>query len=555
MQRAILRHPATATVAAIVAILMLVSGPQAEAQQGIGPDYVVRAGDVLQIYVYDESGLNASYRVGPSGYINIPLVGPVKVGGHTLSELQRLLRKKLMEVLRDPYVTVGVDESASSRQVTVTGFVTRTGTATLPMNSCVRDAVIHAGITERSNLSAVELRRDGQIHQTVDLSGLREARQVSEPVPLQWGDVVYVPRILERIAVLGEVKTPSVISLPVGERLTVLDAIKEVGGGFAPEADPTSARLLRKGSSQPISVDLHALIQEGDVSQNYELSGGDVLLVEQGEPITVFGAVNRPTTFHTREPINIVEAVIRAGGFSAESDVANAELIRDGQHSFLDLETLWKEGDLSQNVEIRPGDYLSVPYKEAEEILVTGAVGHSGPMDITEMDNTGLLKIILMAQPTEQADLTRVQVYRDDGTIVRNLKAAREEGDMSQDLELQPADVVMVPERDKVYLVGALSKPGIYPYYEDWALFDYLSRGGLGGEVEAREGAVIRPSEEGEAEVYKIDLGKLTEGSVPDIDVQPGDIIFFKPPEPDRDLLDYLREYLWLFDLTFRLLD
>ncbi|MFP3904004.1 MAG: SLBB domain-containing protein [Armatimonadota bacterium] len=541
------------TVAIAVAALMVVPGSGVEAADTIGSDHIVQPGDVLQLFVFDHPDLSSTYPVGPGGHVNIPLIGPVKVTDNTLAKLQQLLRRELSQVLRDPYVTVGIDEQASRRKVTVTGYVQKAGPHMLGLDATVRDAVIEAGLSERADLRTIELRRDGQLFQTIDLSGLRLAENLGEPVAVQWGDVIYVPKLTGRISVLGEVQNPSSITLPMGETLTVLQAIKQVGGGLAAEANPNSARLLRQGSSRPVKIDLHALIKEGDVAQNHELRGGDVLLVEKGEPVTIFGAVNNPTTFHLEEPIQLVEGIIRAGGFSAMSDTEHAELIRGGEHTRLNLDKLWKEGDLSQNIQLQAGDFISVPEKKPEEVLVLGPLSKRGAMDISQMENTSLLKIVLMAGPTDAADMSQVQVYREDGTIVRDLRRMEDEGDLSQDIQLQPGDVVVVRDLEKVYILGAFGSPGMYPYKEDWTLLDYLTQAGLGQEVNIRKGVLVRPQsgDMEEAEVFEINFEKLPEGELPNLEVLPGDIIFFAPPERGRTVLEYLRDYLWLLTLPF----
>ncbi|MFO7946341.1 MAG: SLBB domain-containing protein [Armatimonadota bacterium] len=553
MRHVTVTHFIAVTAAVGVALMMLTAATGVQAADTIGPNHIVQPGDALRLFVFDHPDLSASYSVGPGGYINIPLIGPVKVTNHTLSELQQRLRRELSQVLRDPYLTVAIDEQASQRKVTVTGYVERAGAHTLPIHATVRDAVIGAGFTDHADLRNIELRREGQPYQTIDLSGLRLSEDLGEPVTVQWGDIIHVPRLVGRISVLGEVNSPSSITVPIGQTVTVLEAIKQVGGGLAAQANPNSARLLREGSSRPVEIDLHALLKEGDISQNHELHSGDVLLVEKGEPVTIFGAVNNPTTFHIDEPIQLVEGIIRAGGFSSISDMENAELIRDGTHTPVNLEKLWKSGDLSQNIQLQSGDFLSVPEKEPEEVLLLGALNQRGAMDIAQMENTSLLKIVLMAGPTEAADLSQVQVYREEGTIVRNLRQMEKEGDLSQDIQLQPGDVVVVRDLEKVYILGAFGSPGMYPYREDWTLIDYLTRAGLGQEVDIRKGVLVRPrsGDMEEAEVFEINFEKLKQGELPNLEVLPGDIIFFAPPKRGRTLLQYLRDYLWLLSLPF----
>ncbi len=515
-------------------------------------DYTVQEGDALLIYVFDEEVLTGTYLVGAGGTIPMAMVGQVAVVGKTLAEVRDLLRKQLAQIIRAPFVTVAIDEVKSARKVFVSGYVENKGAVMLRPGSNVRDAVVTAQSQARADLSKVRLSRRGEQPLEIDLSGLRDGRVLGAPVPVQYGDVIYVPRLDSIISVLGEVKQPGSLTLPTGERLTVLEAIARVGEGFAVEADTNAALLLRKGLDQPIRINLRALIKDGDVSQNHELQGGDVLLIQKANQIAVVGQVNSPTTFYSPEPIKVTEAIIRAGGFNESSGLAEASIFRDGEYIPVDLESLWKEGDMSKDIALQAGDTLIVPEKEPEEIVLLGALTNVGSVSIANMRNTGVLKIVMMAGPTEKADLRKVQVYRGGQQMTVDIKKIEEKGDMSGDVQLQPGDVVIVNDAEKVYLLGAFGRPGVYPYDPDLSLFDYLSTAALGAGFGHSVGSLVRVKETGETEVTKIDMSKIKEGQLPpDVTVQAGDIIYFPPvvARKGKTMWDYIRENLWLLQV------
>ena len=267
--------------------------------------------------------------------------------------------------------------------------------------------------------------------------------------------------------------------------------------------------------------------------------------------------VTAPTAFHSREPVPLVEAIIRAGGFNASSDAAHAMLYRDGKYTEVDLEGLWLRGDMSNNIQLRAGDTLIVPEKAPQEIVLLGPLTINGVMSISDVRNPTLLKVVINAKPQPQADLRVVQVYRDDEHFVRNLKKIEDEGDMSQDMLLLPGDVVVVKDAAKVYIIGAFGKPGTYPYDPDKSLFDYITEAQLGGGFGHSIGFLVRVLPDGETQTVYIDLSKLKWGILPEHeDVQPGDIIYFPPvPEKGKGIWDYVREGLWLFDIVDRLLN
>lgn len=72
-------------------------------------DYRVRAGDVLQIEVLEDSTLNRTAIVLPDGQISLPLVGSVQAAGRSLSQVQADLATRLAPSFATPptvYVTL-----------------------------------------------------------------------------------------------------------------------------------------------------------------------------------------------------------------------------------------------------------------------------------------------------------------------------------------------------------------------------------------------------------------------------------------------------------------
>ncbi|NLJ35274.1 MAG: hypothetical protein GX358_03395 [candidate division WS1 bacterium] len=535
---------------AVVSTCWLLTGLAALWADVASPEYRVQRGDALHVYVFDEEMLTGAYVVGAAGSITLPVVGQIPVVGRNIAEIRVAVARQLSEVLRDPVVTVRLDEATSTRLVFMSGYVENTGPATVPFGFSVRDAVLIAGPTDRADLSRVTLSRQGEPTQQFDLRGLRADHPVGPTVPIEYNDAIYVPRLDSVVTVLGEVQQPGSVVLPENETLTVLEVISKLGQGFAPRADMKSALLLRPGVSDPMRIDLQALLQEGDISQNYQLQGGDVVLVRRAEEIAVVGQVNSPVVFYSSEPVKLTEAVIRAGGFNAESDLANATVFRDGEYIPVNLESLWRFGDMSHNIALDSGDTLIIPEKVPDEVVLLGALEHTGPVNITNMRNTSLLKIISVAKPTPQADLRTVQVYRDDTQLTVNLKSIEQTGDMSGDIQLQPGDVVMVKDALKVYVIGAVGSPGIYPYDPDLSLFDYITQAGLGQTVGSQVGAVVRIKDDGTTEVIDVDLSQLRVGELPmEVTIQAGDIIYFPPLKPRKSFWDHVRENLWILSV------
>jgi polysaccharide export outer membrane protein len=92
--------------------------------------------------------------------------------------------------------------------------------------------------------------------------------------------VLQATSTFSQVKVVGQVKKPHAI--PYREGLKVLDIMLE-SEGLTDFAAPNRARILRQkdGKEQEIRVRLGDLMNRGDLSQNYELRPGDVLIVPQ----------------------------------------------------------------------------------------------------------------------------------------------------------------------------------------------------------------------------------------------------------------------------------
>src|SRR5262249_52277937 len=104
-------------------------------------------GDLLEISVFRWPDLqNYRTRVSPSGTIALPLLGTMRAGGLTESQLRDQIANGLKQtVMRDPQVSVFVAEYVS-QQVSVTGAVARPGLIGLSRDHrTVADMISEAG--------------------------------------------------------------------------------------------------------------------------------------------------------------------------------------------------------------------------------------------------------------------------------------------------------------------------------------------------------------------------------------------------------------------------
>lgn len=103
--------------------------PQAEvlaAKGTVDPDYVIGAGDTLEVNVFNEPKFSGSLPVRPDGMISIALLGDIPAAGYTPMRLGSEIASRLKKLITDPSVTVSV-LSITSKRIYLVGEVGKVG--------------------------------------------------------------------------------------------------------------------------------------------------------------------------------------------------------------------------------------------------------------------------------------------------------------------------------------------------------------------------------------------------------------------------------------------
>jgi len=94
-------------------------------------DYLIGPRDLLQVTVFQVPDLTRTVQVSGNGFVNLPLIGNVKVGGKTIDQAQQEIAAKLGKTyLRSPQVSISLAKSGQRVTVTrmnVAGMTVRPG--------------------------------------------------------------------------------------------------------------------------------------------------------------------------------------------------------------------------------------------------------------------------------------------------------------------------------------------------------------------------------------------------------------------------------------------
>ncbi len=266
-------------------------------------EYVLGPDDVIQIKVLKEEDLDKTVTVSSDGFITYPLLGDLRVEGLT---------------------TANVDAQVTSL---------------LAQNYLVDPEVIVEVVKQRS----------------------------------------------KRVYIMGLVKQPGYHEIAGDQRL--LGTLLSAGG---PVSFNTEARLLRlpKGemigtesvdTMSPIVVDLQRLFVDGDQSQNVILRDGDVLMVAEkntgnvstdapqlgADQFYVVGSVASPGVYTYKQDDTVLDAVLRAGGFTEFASRNSTKVVRESNGKTRTFQVKMKDvmerGEMDKNISIIPGDMIIVP--------------------------------------------------------------------------------------------------------------------------------------------------------------------------------------------------
>jgi polysaccharide export outer membrane protein len=178
--------------------------------------------------------------------------------------------------------------------------------------------------------------------------------------------------------------------------------------------------------------------------------------------VSVTGMVNRPGSYEFKDGDRVLDALSLAGNYIPErAKLEEAWLQRlDGEVIQLNLRRLLEQGDLSLNYPLQDGDTIFIPEDTQNRYFVGGEVKRPGLYTwrpgLTVLDALGQA-----GWETERGTLSRTFIIRQkpDGSTERiqvdMIKLLRQ-ADMSQNVALQPGDVVFVsetrtPDWDKIY--------------------------------------------------------------------------------------------------------
>ena len=176
-----------------------------------------------------------------------------------------------------------------------------------------------------------------------------------------------------RVSLMGEVKTTSRNDSGPGswalEGPTRLVEFLSTHGGPSQDADVMRIQIIQAGAARR-ELNLYRAVFQGNESDDPWLRHGDLVFIPSlamgNRKVFVLGEVNSPGVVNIIDKMGLVEAISRAGGFSAKGYMKGVVVLKRGEGgkaemTIANFKEMFKDGDLKADVPLAPGDIVFVP--------------------------------------------------------------------------------------------------------------------------------------------------------------------------------------------------
>jgi polysaccharide export outer membrane protein len=159
-------------------------------------EYLLHAGDVVQIFVWKEPDLTRDVTVRLDGRITMPLLGDVEASGRTPQELGKELASKLAKLIENPVVTVSLTQPNSSRFFVI-GQVGQSGGYPLTGRVTVVQALALAGgfkdFAKTDKILVIRSSSGAPTATSFNYKKIEDGSDLAQNVVLRAGDTILVP--------------------------------------------------------------------------------------------------------------------------------------------------------------------------------------------------------------------------------------------------------------------------------------------------------------------------------------------------------------------------
>ncbi len=197
----------------------------------------------------------------------------------------------------------------------------------------------------------------GQVH----IAGLKTSEANAKITELLADGYIIRPQVdiliqqfrVKKVTVLGHVNKAGLVHLQGSS--TFLDILAQAGGLKEGYGDTATIKRKTNDADDVIVINIRALIEDGDLSQNTPILEGDSIHISKGGTCYVTGHVGKSGAYSCGKETTVLRLITLAGGFTGLASQSSVRIIR-----LIDNEkTVLKDVDLGTR--LLANDIIVVP--------------------------------------------------------------------------------------------------------------------------------------------------------------------------------------------------
>ncbi|MEI6584401.1 MAG: SLBB domain-containing protein, partial [Chitinophagia bacterium] len=448
----------------------------------LGPD------DELAINYTGFNEASVDAKVNTNGKIILPYAGSLTVSGLTLEEATRLIKSKMKVAY--PAISSGKTQvlatitNFKTIRVTVVGEAEIPGTYQVSSLASFFNVLYKAnGPSENGSLRKIQLIRNNQVIETIDLYAFMQKGIMNGEVKLQDQDVIHIPVYNKRVSVMGQVKRPMIYELQ--DKETLQDVI-QWAGGFESGAVQGSAKVIQLGEKERKVRDVNAADFAYFIPRNGDQVEIGKILSTYSNRVMISGAVQRPGTYELTNQLTAAQLIKQAEGVRQDALLQRGYLIRKMPGTAGRMISFHVQDLLSgkqDDILLEKEDSITILSKDSlrdiPSVVIAGNVNQ--PITIPYKEGLTLEDAILIAggftydAATHKIEISRLQNNRADtlaNSLIQVLTVEYDTANVSRSNKtlLAPLDYVFVPQLLNYRNLGKVKVRGEVLYAGDYAL-------------------------------------------------------------------------------------
>ncbi|MDA9578248.1 SLBB domain-containing protein [Gammaproteobacteria bacterium] len=446
--------------------------------------YLLDVGDGLEIQLIGQNDYIKDFFINRDGAISLPDIGKITIAGLSLNEASKLIKSKVISAFIGTEAYISLSEIRDVN-ILISGNAENPGIYTLSGNSNILHALsVSGGINEYGSLREINLIRDNEVIESLDLYDLLINGEYDLKKRLRSGDVIFVEPRKNVVTINGAVKRPAKYEALNEQNLF---SIISYANGMKRTADRENIFLERILDGSLKTIPIRNEIQ----FETIKAIDGDSIYIRE----------------YPYRSAKISGAVVKPGSYI----MAEGETIND---------LIEKAGGTTENAYLFGGLYLNEAAK---------AVNKKSKQQLYELFLDNILLMNEKAAGEKTFDPTSIiglaqelKKSEPNGRVVIDLL---DEGSLNLN-QIKDGDELIIPENTNVvHIYGEVSNEGAVMFDQNQDLDFFIGKSG-GFKKSADLGSIYILHPNGESELYSKKRSLFESSPKNEVKIYPGSIIF-----------------------------